>query len=146
MEAVGGEGRSAGRRRQISTEIGDPVQRSQVAQDLSTIANVLQNAAVSGNLNPELGPTPRVDIPTPNLDVDNQPLPGAAHPEGFGDTLKDTDQFAPRATLSGIKLGYIERNSRVTFQKEVLISQVSHSRRYAIETGSGRESAPFRQL
>ena len=51
----------------------DPVQRSQVAQDLSTIANVLQNAAVSGNLNPELGPTPRVDIPTPNLDVDNQP-------------------------------------------------------------------------
>ena len=96
----------------------DPVQRSQVAQDLSTIANVLQNAAVSGNLNPELGPTPRVDIPTPNLDVDNQPSPGAAHPEGFGDTLKDTDQFAPRAGGGG-RAG-VSGALRVTFPTEVL--------------------------
>ena len=96
----------------------DPVQRSQVAADLSTIANVLQNAAVSGNLNPELGPTPRVDIPTPNLDVDNQPSPGAAHPQGFGDTLKDTDQFAPRAGGGG-RAG-VSGALRVTFPTEVL--------------------------
>ena len=63
----------------------DPVQRSQVAQDLSTIARVLENATVSGNMNPELGPTPRVDVPTPNLDVDNQPSPGAAHPQTPGE-------------------------------------------------------------
>ena len=107
----GGQGRPANRDE-------DPVQRSQVAQDLSTIANVLQNAAVSGNLNPELGPTPRVDIPTPNLDVDDQPSPGAAHPEGFGDTLKDTDQFAPRAGGGG-RAG-VSGALRVTFPTEVL--------------------------
>ena len=109
----GGQGRPANR-----DEDQDPVQRSQVAQDLSTIANVLQNAAVSGNLNPELGPTPRVDIPTPNLDVDDQPSPGAAHPEGFGDTLKDTDQFAPRAGGGG-RAG-VSGALRVTFPTEVL--------------------------
>ena len=109
----GGQGRPANR-----DEDQDPVQRSQVAQDLSTIANVLQNAAVSGNLNPELGPTPRVGIPTPNLDVDDQPSPGAAHPEGFGDTLKDTDQFAPRAGGGG-RAG-VSGALRVTFPTEVL--------------------------
>ena len=96
----------------------DPVQRSQVAEDLSTIANVLQNAAVSGNLDPSLGPTPRVDVPTPNLDIDNQPPPGATHPEGFGDTLGNANQFAPRAGGGG--RAEVSGALRVTFPTEVL--------------------------
>ena len=75
----------------------DPVQRSQVAADLSTIANVLENAAVSGNLNPALGDTPQVDIPSPNLDIDNEPVPGATHPQGFAEALRNANQFRPGA-------------------------------------------------
>ena len=88
----GGQGRPAN---QGGDE--DPVQRSQVAADLSTIANVLENAAVSGNLNPALGDTPQVDIPDPNLDIDNEPVPGATHPQGFAEALRNANQFRPGA-------------------------------------------------
>ena len=73
----------------------DPVQRSQVAQDLSTIARVLKDATapVSGNLDPSLGPTPRINIPTPNLDIDNDPEPDATQPQGFGEALRNANQF-----------------------------------------------------
>ena len=108
----GGGERPAGRNE-------EPVQRSQVAADLSTIARVLEGAAVSGNLNPELGPTPRVDIPTPNLDTENQPVPGASHPQGFGDALRNENQFAPRAGGGG-RAGGPTGALRVTFPTEVL--------------------------
>ena len=98
---------------------GAGVQRSQVAEDLSRIANVLEGAAVSGNLNPALGDTPRVDIPTPNLDIDNQPVPGASHPQGYGDALGDENQFAPRAGGGG-RAGATAGALRVTFPTETL--------------------------
>ena len=75
----------------------EPTQRSQIGTDLSTIANVLENAAVSGNLNPVLGDTPQVDIPSPNLDIDNEPVPGATHPQGFAEALRNANQFRPGA-------------------------------------------------
>ena len=96
------------------------MQRSQVADDLSTIARVLENAAVSGNLNPELGPTPRVDIPAPNLDIANQPQPGAAHPQGFADALRDTNQFRPGGAGAGGSAGGLSGALRVTFPTETL--------------------------
>ena len=107
----GGQGRPA-------NGAEDPVQHSQVAQDLSTIARVLENAAVSANLDPALGDTPQVDIPTPNLDIDNAPVPGASHPDGFGDASRNTDQFAPRAGGGG-RAG-VSGALRVTFPTEVL--------------------------
>ena len=75
----------------------DPVQRSQVSEDISTIARALENAAVSGNLDPELGPTPRVDIPA-ILDKLNQQTnfsddQAQRENPGFGDILRSVNQF-----------------------------------------------------
>ena len=124
---AGGQGRPANQNRDE-----DPVQRSQVAQDLSTIANVLQNAAVSGNLNPALGDTPQVDIPDPNLDIANQPQPGAAHPQGFADALGNTNQFRPGGGVGG-QTGGLSGALRVTFPNEVL-SKLAHEAD-TLETG-----------
>ena len=106
----------------------DPVQRSQVAADLSTIAKVLENAAVSGNLNPALGDTPQVDIPDPNLDIANQPQPGAAHPQGFADALGNTNQFRP-----GGRCGWTDRRAQ-------WCTQGDFSQRSAIKTGTGSDA------
>ena len=97
----------------------DPMQRSALAQDIETIANVLENAAVSGNLDPSLGPTPRVDVPTPNLDIDNEPVPDAAHPPGFGDALSDANQFRQGGPGAGGRAG-LSGALRVTFPTETL--------------------------
>ena len=77
---------------------------------------MLKGAAVSGNLNPALGDTPQVDIPDPNLDIANQPEPGAAHPQGFGDALRDANQFRSGGAGAGGRAGAL----RVTFPTETL--------------------------
>ena len=107
----------------------DPVQRSQISQDISTVARVLQAAtatpaAVSGNLVPELGPTPRVDIPD-ILDKLNEQTnfakgaPINAGQPGFADALREANQFAERAGGGG-RAGGASGALRVTFPTEVL--------------------------
>ncbi len=59
-----------------------------------------------------------MDIPTPDLDAENQPVPGASHPQGFGDALRNENQFAQRAGGGG-RAG-LSGALRVTFPTEVL--------------------------
>ena len=92
----GRQGRPAGQQ-------GEPAQRSQISEDLSTIARVLEGAAVSGNLDPALGDTPSVDISTPNVNINNEPVPGASHPQGFADTLGQANQFRPGSGGGGVQ-------------------------------------------
>ena len=114
---AGGQGRPANQNRDE-----DPVQRSQVAQDLSTIANVLQNAAVSGNLNPALGPTPqsghsrRLTL----MSITNR-QPGAAHPQRFCEIHSgNTDQFRTGGRCGWTDSAGVSGALRVTFPTEVL--------------------------
>ena len=109
--AGGGGGGNQGNQGGGGGDNDEPTQRSQIATDISRIADVFEGATISGNLNPARGDTPRVDIPTPDLDIDNVPVPSRALPGsvedivakgGFGNALRDANQFRP-----GVGAGHV---------------------------------------
>ena len=106
----------------------DPVQRSALAQDISTIARTVEAAAVSGNLDPSLGPTPSVDIPS-ILDKLNQQTnfsddQAQRENPGFGDILRSVNQFRQEA---GGSSGGVSGALRVTFPPEVFAQLAQES-------------------
>ena len=106
----------------------DPVQRSQIGEDISAIARTLSDAVVSsGNLDPALGDTQWVSIPD-ILDKLNQQTnfsddQALRENPGFGDILRSINQFRPSGGGAGGQAG--SGSLRVTFPPEVLVTQLA---------------------
>ena len=94
----------------------------ELTQSVNDLNTTIKDATVSGNLNPALGPTPRIDIPD-ILDRLNEQTdftrgaPINAGQQGFGETLRSVNQFQREGGAGG---GGTQGSAlRVTFPPEL---------------------------